>query len=309
MSGNELDLDATIEKLISVKNSKPGTEVNLPEEDIIWLCRASREVFCSQPMLLEVQAPIHICGDTHGQFFDLLRLFETGGFPPDGNYIFLGDYVDRAKQSIETISLLLCYKIKYPEQFFLLRGNHECASLNRIYGFYDECKRRYSVKVRGCKERRQRAALCCSVQRANPPYSSLRSSPCSSSRSSSLHPSPPPPLQLWRIFADSFNCMPVAGVVEDKIICMHGGISPDLERLGQILEIPRPTDVPDEGLLCDLLWADPDPTISGWGRNARGVSYTFGHDVVEEFLETHDLDLICRAHQVVEDGYEFQANR
>ncbi|GMI06980.1 hypothetical protein TrRE_jg5985 [Triparma retinervis] len=258
--GDELDLDATIDRLVSVKNSKPGTEVNLPEEDIIWLCRKSREVFCSQPMLLEVQAPIHICGDTHGQFFDLLRLFETGGFPPDGNYIFMGDYVDRAKQSIETISLLLCFKIKYPEQFFLLRGNHECASLNRIYGFYDECKRRYSVK-------------------------------------------------LWRIFADSFNCMPVAGVVEDKIICMHGGISPDLERLGQILEIPRPTDVPDEGLLCDLLWADPDPTISGWGRNARGVSYTFGHDVVEEFLETHDLDLICRAHQVVEDGYEFQANR
>jgi serine/threonine-protein phosphatase PP1 catalytic subunit len=70
----------------------------------------------------------------------------------------------------------------------------------------------------------------------------------------------------------------------------------------QILEIPRPTDVPDEGLLCDLLWADPDPCISGWGRNARGVSYTFGHDVVDEFLETHDLDLICRAHQVVEDG-------
>jgi serine/threonine-protein phosphatase PP1 catalytic subunit len=255
-----VDIDKTIARLLSVKNSRPGTEVNLSEDDIIWLCRQSREVFCSQPMLLEVSAPIHICGDTHGQFFDLLRLFETGGFPPDAAYVFMGDYVDRAKQSIETISLLLCYKIKYPEQFFLLRGNHECASLNRIYGFYDECKRRYSVK-------------------------------------------------LWRIFADSFNCMPVSCVVEDKILCMHGGLSPDLERMAQILEIPRPTDVPDEGLLCDLLWADPDPCISGWGRNARGVSYTFGHDVVDEFLETHNLDLICRAHQVVEDGYEFQANR
>lgn len=73
-------------------------------------------------------------GDTHGQYHDVLRLFEIGGFPPYANYIFLGDYVDRAKQSIETMSLLMCYKIKYPESFFLLRGNHECASLNRIYG-------------------------------------------------------------------------------------------------------------------------------------------------------------------------------
>ncbi|XP_028060480.1 serine/threonine-protein phosphatase PP1-like [Camellia sinensis] len=203
---------------------------------------------------------LNLAGDIHGQYPDLLRLFEYGGFPPDSNYLFLGDYVDRGKQSIETICLLLSYKIKFPDNFFLLRGNHECASINRIYGFYDECKRRFSVRI-------------------------------------------------WRIFTDCFNSLPVAAVIDDKILCMHGGLSPEIDSLDQIRAIERPVDVPDQGLLCDLLWADPDRDIKGWGENDRGVSYTFGADKVVEFLKKHDLDLICRAHQVVEDGYEFFADR
>ena len=79
---------------------------------------------------------------------------------------------------------------------------------------------------------------------------------------------------------------------------MHGGISPDMSNFEQIKAIPRPTDVPDQGLLCDLLWADPDKDVSEWGENDRGVSFTFGADKINEFLQKHDLDLICRAHQV-----------
>ncbi|KAL2298358.1 hypothetical protein Nmel_015352 [Mimus melanotis] len=250
--------EATIS--LTLRGSKPGKNVQLQENEIRGLCLKSREIFLSQPILLELEAPLKICGDIHGQYYDLLRLFEYGGFPPESNYLFLGDYVDRGKQSLETICLLLAYKIKYPENFFLLRGNHECASINRIYGFYDECKRRYNIK-------------------------------------------------LWKTFTDCFNCLPIAAIVDEKIFCCHGGLSPDLQSMEQIRRIMRPTDVPDQGLLCDLLWSDPDKDVLGWGENDRGVSFTFGAEVVAKFLHKHDLDLICRAHQVVEDGYEFFAKR
>jgi len=121
-------------------------------------------------------------------------MFEYGGFPGEANYLLLGDYVDYGKQSLETICLLLAYKIKYPENFFLLRGNHECASINRRYGFYDECKFRYNIKI-------------------------------------------------WKTFTDVFNCLPVAAIIDEKIFCVHGGLSPDLVSMEQIRRIMRPTDV------------------------------------------------------------------
>jgi len=255
-----LAVDEILASLLQVRSARPGKEVVLPERQITLLCQAARDIFIQQPILLELEAPIKIVGDVHGQYYDLLRLFEYGGFPPEANYLFLGDYVDRGKQSLETVCLLLVYKVKFPENFFLLRGNHECASINRIYGFYDECKRRYSIK-------------------------------------------------LWKTFTETFNTLPVSAIVDEKILCMHGGLSPELKSFEQVRRIMRPTDVPDSGLLCDLLWSDPDKDISGWGENDRGVSYTFGPDVVTKFLNKHDLDLICRAHQVVEDGYEFFARR
>jgi len=257
---SDLNLDAILQRLLEAKGSKVVKNVNISESEVQALCIRARDVLLQQPSLLELEPPLKICGDIHGQFSDLLRLFETASFPPDSNYLFLGDYIDRGPQSIETICLMFAYKVKYPENFFMLRGNHECASINRIYGFYDDVRKRYDVR-------------------------------------------------LWKIFCDCFNCLPIAALIDEKIFCCHGGLSPDLHSMEQIRRIARPIDVPEKGLLCDLLWSDPDPAITGWGENDRGVSYTFGPDIVDKFLDRQDMDLVCRAHQVVEDGYEFFAKR
>ncbi len=90
---------------------------------------------------------------------------------------------------------------------------------------------------------------------------------------------------------------------------MHGGLSPDLASVDQINSIVRPTDIPDTGLLCDLLWADPESNVKMWGESQRGVSFVFGQQIISTFLRKNELDLICRAHQVVEDGYEFFAKK
>ncbi|KAI0285335.1 Metallo-dependent phosphatase [Russula aff. rugulosa BPL654] len=256
-----LDVDDYIQRLLDVGyTGKVSKSLCLKNPEIVAICQASREIFLSQPTLIELSPPVKIVGDVHGQYSDLIRLFEMCGFPPASNYLFLGDYVDRGKQSLETFLLLLCYKIKYPENFFLLRGNHECANVTRVYGFYDECKRRCNIKT-------------------------------------------------WKTFVDVFNCLPIAAIVASKIFCVHGGLSPSLQTMEDIKALQRPTDVPDYGLLNDLLWSDPSDTALDWEDNERGVSFCFGKAIINEFLVRYDMDLICRAHMVVEDGYEFWNDR
>ena len=255
-----MNVDSLIEKLLSVRGNKPGKQVDLKEDEIKFLIDQSLKIIKDQKMLVELEAPLHVCGDIHGQYYDLLRIFEHCGYPGEYNYLFLGDYVDRGKQSLETVCLLLCYKIKYPDKVTLLRGNHESSVTNRIYGFYDECKRRYNVR-------------------------------------------------LWKSFTDLFNWLPVAAIIDEKILCMHGGLSPDLKNIQSIQEISRPTDIPDTGLLCDLLWSDPDKDVLEYEENDRGVSVIFGEKIVQDFNKKNDLDLMIRAHQVVDDGYEFFAQR
>lgn len=260
-NGDSIDLEELIQRLLDAGySSKKGKKFCLDNNEISLICTKAREIFLSQPTLLELSPPVKIVGDVHGQYGDLIRMFTKCGFPPAANYLFLGDYVDRGKQSLETILLLLCYKIKYPENFFLLRGNHECANVTRVYGFYDECKRRCNIKT-------------------------------------------------WRTFIDTFNTLPLAAIVAGKIFCVHGGLSPVLNSMDEIRNVNRPTDVPDFGLINDLLWSDPSDAINEWEDNERGVSYCFNKVAINKFLARFGFDLVCRAHMVVEDGYEFFNDR
>jgi serine/threonine-protein phosphatase PP1 catalytic subunit len=203
------DVDSIIERLLAAKNARPGTQVQLQEREAAVLVAAAEEAVSRTELVLELAAPLQIVGDIHGQFVDLLRLFEFKGLPPAANYLFLGDYVDRGPSGLECMFLLMALKVKWPGKIHLLRGNHECAPINRIYGFYDECKRRYSIK-------------------------------------------------LWKSFQDLFNALPLAAVIEQRIFCIHGGLSPDMESPDDLKKFSRPVDVPDTGLLCDTLWSDPD---------------------------------------------------
>lgn len=265
-SSEGLDIDIAIEKLLKVGESRDITKNSKKKSfpfhswEIQLICYHAREIFLNQPTLLRLQAPIKIVGDVHGQFNDLLRIMKLSGPPSDTNYLFLGDYVDRGKNSLETILLLLCYKIKYRDNFFMLRGNHESANVTKMYGFYDECKRRLNSKV-------------------------------------------------WKMFVDVFNTLPLAAIIQDKIFCVHGGISPDLHDMKQIERVARPTDIPENGLVTDLLWSDPDAQVSDWSENDRGVSYTFSKRNVLDFCAKFKFDLVIRGHMVVEDGYEFFARK
>ena len=237
--------------LEDVKNGKC-----LTEHDLKILCDKLKEILCEESNVQPVDAPVIVCGDIHGQFYDLLNLFDKGGQIPNKKYLFLGDYVDRGYNSVETLEYLLCLKLKYQGKITLLRGNHESRQICFTYGFYEEITKKYG--------------------NANP----------------------------WRYFNDVFDYLPIAAIIEGKIFCVHGGLSPKISFIDQIRLINRLQEIPHEGAFCDLMWSDPDE-IDNWQFSSRGAGYLFGSKVVDEFNQINDINLICRAHQLVNEGYKY----
>ncbi|KAH8512395.1 hypothetical protein H0E87_005871 [Populus deltoides] len=129
------NLDEQISQLMQCKP--------LSEQEVRALCEKAKEILMDESNVQPVKSPVTICGDIHGQFHDLAELFRIGGKCPDTNYLFMGDYVDRGYYSVETVTLLVALKVRYPQRITILRGNHESRQITQVYGFYDECLRKY----------------------------------------------------------------------------------------------------------------------------------------------------------------------
>ncbi|GLT76317.1 hypothetical protein SLA2020_479860 [Shorea laevis] len=260
-----------ISTLLRPRNWKAPTNRRffLDSYEVGELCYAAEQIFIQEPTVLQLKAPIKVFGDLHGQFGDLMRLFDEYGFPSTAgdityiDYLFLGDYVDRGQHSLETITLLLALKIEYPENVHLIRGNHEAADINALFGFRLECVERMGENDG---------------------------------------------IWAWTRFNQLFNYLPLAALIEKKIICMHGGIGRSINSVEQIEKLERPITM-DAGsiILMDLLWSDPteNDSVEGLRPNARGPGLvTFGPDRVTDFCKRNKLQLIIRAHECVMDGFE-----
>ncbi|KAK4982189.1 phosphoprotein phosphatase PP4 catalytic subunit [Elasticomyces elasticus] len=286
-----------------------------------------------------------------------MELFRVGGDVPDTNYLFMGDFVDRGFYSLESFLLLLCLKVRYPDRITLIRGNHESRQITTVYGFYDECLRKYgSANVwRYCCEVFDYLALGALVTGAatnlestsasfanldsqssmpteqddieieilnsagqiinrfprniNKSHSQSRSQSQSqpSERTGSPKSSPtqrgtPSNTGPAGTGATSSSSGSSASA-SSAVLCVHGGLSPLIDSIDLIRLLDRKQEVPHEGAMCDLLWSDPDE-IDGWGLSPRGAGFLFGADIVKCFNHKNDLSLICRAHQLVMEGFK-----
>eukprot|EP00479_Gromia_sphaerica_P007814 TRINITY_DN2755_c0_g1_i1.p1 TRINITY_DN2755_c0_g1~~TRINITY_DN2755_c0_g1_i1.p1 ORF type:complete len:282 (+),score=29.03 TRINITY_DN2755_c0_g1_i1:66-911(+) len=245
------------------RNTK-NTENDLHKKYVCRIAKDCLEYFSRQDSLVDIDIEsmegehFTVCGDVHGQFYDLCNIFELNGYPsPSNPYLFNGDFVDRGSFSVECIMMLLTYKLLYPDSIFLARGNHESRTMNSIYGFQGEVKAKYDDLV-------------------------------------------------FELMSELFNWLPLAHCIGGKVLVVHGGLfSQDGVKLDDIRKIDRYQQPPQTGLMCELLWSDPQPA-SGRAPSKRGVGIAFGPDVATAFLDDNNLDMLVRSHEVKSEGYEIE---
>lgn len=223
--------------------------------EIQSVIHAVMPILDAEPNVLEISRPVCICGDSHGQLRDVNYLFEIAGGMQSTGFLFLGDYVDRGANSVELITLFLCYKVLYPDRMFFLRGNHEARDVNCDYGFYDELQSKLGGDADG----------------------------------------------IWELYNDVFDRMPLAAIVDHRLFCVHGGLSPGFGSIDEIRAIERRQEPTIGTPMSDLLWSDP-ACVRTWQSGQRRTGYLFGEDQAREFLDREGLAMIVRAHEEV-DGF------
>ncbi|KAG0008510.1 putative serine/threonine protein phosphatase [Entomortierella chlamydospora] len=284
-----LDLDACIDSLFQRQL--------LAESVIKEICEKTKELLMSESNVVHIKAPVTVVGDIHGQFYDLLEIFKIGGYCPDTNYLFLGDYVDRGLYSVETMSILTCLKLRYPDRVQLVRGNHESRAVTQTYGFYTECMKKYGSAqvwhyftdlfdyltlsvvidnmifcVHGGKALELRSLFDSGIKQQTNVFKEL--------------------------FADEILIGPCYSLEKPL------GLSPSIHTIDQIKVMDRFKEIPHEGPMADLVWSDPDPGREEFAVSPRGAGYTFGSLVVEKFLHENGMDHILRAHQLCMEGFQ-----
>lgn len=228
----------------------------LTEFEIFQICKKASDIFVTEPNVKILSTPITLVGDVHGQFLDFQEMLKVSKGIDSGNWLFLGDIVDRGPRSIECISLLFLYKIKWPERISIIRGNHETEECSMTHGFYAECQRKYGQNS-----------------------------------------------SVWKVFNNAFNFLPFSALIDGKIFCAHGGISPQFIAMDQLRVLDRFKCSNAGSIISHLMWSDPDTSLDGWKHSNRGEGFMFGEGVLKEFLHYNNLECVCRAHQLCMDGF------
>ena len=179
---------------------------------------------------------------------------------------------------METVTLLFVLKVRFKDRVHILRGNHESRQITQV-----------CVPPQRAARFRQPLLTPTRAHRYGFYDECLRKYGSAN---------------VWKFFTDVFDYLPLTALIENQIFCLHGGLSPSIDKLDDIRSLDRVQEVPHEGPMCDLLWSDPDDRC-GWGISPRGAGYTFGQDVSEKFNHANDLSLVARAHQLVMEGYNW----